>query len=153
MALPVAWTEASLIGEMTDELEAVAAPFDLDSKSLIERAVKKDVPEVLKVSSVAAVTYGGIEDVVKVLTIARWKTWERAYQVTLPNVRITAGPSDLYQSEAWEHLKDYLGEMRATALQYSEVQAHTGGGSMAYVSAIGTVGNPYPFRAYSDDWS
>lgn len=145
MGLPALWDEISLTGEMRDELEAVSADLNLDPTSLIERAVQKDVPEVLKVSSVDDVAYDGMDAVVKVLTIARWRAWERAYQKTLLNFRLKAGSAELYQSEAWEHMKEYLAEVRAAAMQYAEARVFVGSsGSRQAVPATGRLTTTAP---------
>jgi hypothetical protein len=128
MSLPSAWTEASLIGEMEGELEAVAGPLGLDANDLITRAVEKDVPEVLGVASVAGVTYAAVADVIKVLTIARWRAWERAYQATLLSTDLKSGTASLTESQSWEHLRDYLGSLRAAAMRYPEAAVMLAGG-------------------------
>jgi hypothetical protein len=150
MALPVAWTESSLIAAMEDELQAVAEPLGLLDLDVIATSVMRNVPAVLKVTSVEAVTYGSVDDVVKVWVIACWKVWQRAYEVTLPKTRLRAGTAEIFQSEAWEHLKEQLARAEAAAMAYPEAQAAIAGGGVAVVGATTTAGSPYGWAAYPE---
>ena len=150
MALPAAWTEGSLIAALEAELESVSADLGLESLDVLVTAVGTDTPAVLGVSSVAGITYGGVSDVVKVLTIARWIAWQKAVDVAAVKFDLKAGSADLKQSQMWTQLTARLASAEAAAMQYSEVQAYATSGSLAYVSSIGVAGSPYAWPATSE---
>jgi hypothetical protein len=149
VALPEAWTEATLLAALEAEVEAVMTDLGLDTLDVLVTAAGTDVPAVLGVSSVAAVTYGGVADVVKVLTIGRWAAWQRAVDVASVRFDLKAGSADLKQSQQWAQLSARLESARAAAMRYSEVQDALGSGSTAYVSGIGVAGNPYAWPTSS----
>lgn len=150
MALPASWTESTLIAALEAELESVAADLGLDSLDVLSTAVMTDTPAVLGVSSVATITYSGVSDVVKVLTIARWIAWQKAVDVAAVKFDLKAGSADLKQSQMWTQLTARLTSAEAAAMRYSEVQAFASSGTLAYVSAIGVAGDPYAWPSVSE---
>lgn len=144
MALPASWTEDgnSLQAALDAELEPVTADLGIDSLSVVETAVKTDVPAILGVASIEDITYD-TATVVKVLVIGRWAAWQKAVDVASVRFDLEAGSANLKQSQMWKMLTARLESARAAALRYSEVQDALGGGSTAYVSGIGVAGNPY----------
>lgn len=143
MPLPALWTEATLAAALEAELEPVMTDLGLDALDVIATAAGTDVPAVLGVTSVAAITYGGVADVVKVLVIGRWAAWQKAVDVASVRFDLKAGSADLKQSQQWEHLMTRLASAERAAMRYSEVQDALSGGGVAYVSSSGVVGNPY----------
>jgi hypothetical protein len=142
MGLPNLWTEPTLIGAVEAELEPVTAALGLDSLDVVATAVGTDVPAVLGVASVAAITYGSVADVVKVLTIARWAAWQKAVDVASVRFDLKAGSADLKQSQVWQQLMARLASAERAALRYDEVRATLAGGGVAYVTSIGGVIDP-----------
>lgn len=152
MALPAAWTESSLIGALEAELESVSTDLGLDSLDVLATAVGTDTPAILGVLSVADVTYGSTADVVKVLTVAQWRAWQKAVDVAAVKFDLKAGSADLKQSQMWTHLTARLASAEAAAMRYSEVQDALGGGSTAYVSSISTAGSPYAYPTWGSEF-
>lgn len=150
MALPAAWTESSLIDAVAAELEPVTADLGLDDLNVTTTAVGTDVPAILGVDSVANVTYGATADVVKVLVIARWVAWQKAVDVASVLFDQSAGSASQKRSQIWQQLTARLASAEAAAMRYSEVQAVLSGGSTAYVSALGTAGDPYAWPSCSE---
>jgi hypothetical protein len=120
MALPSAWTEPLLIGAMEAEVEGVLDNLGLLDTDLIATAVEQDTPAVLGVSSVAAVAYGSVADVIKVRVIAQWCTWQRAYDKAITSSDLKAGSVTLSDSQAFEHLRERLAMAARAAARYPE---------------------------------
>lgn len=150
MGLPASWTESSLTAALEAELESVSADLGLDALDVLSTAVGTDTPAVLGVSSVAAVTYGGVPDVVKVLTIARWIAWQKAVDAASVKFDLKAGSADLKQSQVWTQLTARLASAEAAAMRYSEVQAFASAGGIAYVTSVAGVGDPYGWPSASE---
>jgi hypothetical protein len=127
VALPAAWDEDTLEKAIEAELEPVMADLGVDNTSVTETAVEIDVPSILNVTSVADVTYGSVADVVKVLTIAKWCAWQKAYDLVLLETDLKAGPVDLKDSQSFDHLEKRLAMAYRAASRYSEVLAFVGG--------------------------
>lgn len=150
MALPAAWTEATLIAALEAELEPVTADLGLDSLDVVATAAGTDVPAVLGVTSVAGVTYGAVADVVKVLVIARWCAWQKAVDVASVRFDLKAGSADLKQSQTWKMLMTRLGSAEAAALRYEEARAYTAGAGTGAVTSISLAGDPYAWASGSE---
>lgn len=144
MPLPGAWTEPSLIAAMEAELEPVTAELGLSALDVLSTAAT-DVAVVLGVSDVADVTYTAAADVVKVLLIAKWIAWQKAYDVAITkyNTGLSGGKKfDL--GSVFDHIAARLAMAQTAASVYPEVAgALNGSGATAAVSSVSTASSPY----------
>jgi hypothetical protein len=135
-----------LLTAVQKELETVSGVLGLLTGNVLETCVETDVPSVLGVSSVDDVDYESIADVVKVLTIAQWKGWQKAYDVASTRFDVKAGSADVKQSQMFANISKRLLTAETAALRYSEVQAAVSGSSgQGYVSSTSTYGSPYNY--------
>jgi predicted transcriptional regulator len=146
VALPSAWTESSLLTAIEAEVELVSTVLGLLSGDTLLTVVSTDVPSVLGISSVEAVTYSSVADVVKVLTIAKWRAWVRAYEAATVLFDVKAGTVDVKQSQIFKQIAARMSAAESDAGRYSEVAAILAGSiGYAVVSEAVTYGSPYRY--------
>lgn len=135
--LPAAWTEATLIAAVEDELESVTADLGLDTLDVIATAVTRDVPAVLGVASVEDVAYAGTADVVRVYEAARWKGWQKAYDVATTKYDLKSGSADLKRSQMLDGLRQKVTDARDA--YYAAVAAAQAEAGTSSFFAFGTA--------------
>lgn len=140
MALPSAYTEATLLGFVEAELDAVLAPLGLD----VSDATAEAVNEVLGLLGHDLAEEDTIAGVMKVRALARWQGWLAALSAATLQYDLKAGATSLTRSQAFEQIKQRLAIAEAAASQYDEAAAAIYGGSAtALVSASGVADSPY----------
>lgn len=146
MPLPAAYTEGSLLGFMETVVGPHLEGLGLDASDALTEAVN----DVIGILGNPLADETSTADLMKVRTIARWQAWAAAVDTATDQFDLKAGSADLKRSQMFEQMERRLAAAEAAAMRYEEAAAVLAGGSTAYVSSIGVIGDPYAYPSLTE---